>query len=322
MRILRKAMAICLEPPIRFAPGLARDASRRQGKRRRGAVMLMLGRLFSAPSREVAVCAAAVETVHLATLIHDDIMDGAALRRGRFALHRAHGVAPALLYGDILFIRGFAAVHALGRAEVTDLMIRTAASLCLGELLEARQRGAFPWGTREYFRIAGLKTAPLYGFCCEAPGILAGFPAGRLARLRRLGRALGLSCQIADDCLDYISPGAPRDKDALLDLRNGVPNYPLLLAARDPRVAAAVRAFRAAPPGSAGPARLGELARLGDLVRRSGAVRRAAEKAARYLRAAMAEMRVIGAWGGEGAAGDMARFLEEQERGLERLRRA
>ena len=140
MRILRKAMAICLEPPIRFAPGLARDASRRQGKRRRGAVMLMLGRLFSAPSREVAVCAAAVETVHLATLIHDDIMDGAALRRGRFALHRAHGVAPALLYGDILFIRGFAAVHALGRAEVTDLMIRTAASLCLGELLEARQR--------------------------------------------------------------------------------------------------------------------------------------------------------------------------------------
>lgn len=312
-RALRREMALCAGRVPRFAARLAADAAGRHGKKRRGTLLLMLGRLFSAPRREAAVCAAAVETVHLATLIHDDILDGATLRRGHPALHRAHGAVPALLYGDVLFTRGFASVSALGRAALTDLLLETASSLCLGEILESRQRGRFPWSGRDYFRIASLKTAPLFAFCCVAPGILADFGEDRLARLRRLGRCLGLACQIADDCLDYLPPGAPREKDALLDLRNGVPNYPLLYAARDPRVRAAVRALCASPPT---PARL---ERLGGLVRRSGAIRHAAGKAARYLREAGDELRVIGGWGGDGAARMIGESLKEQERALELL---
>ncbi|MCX6358000.1 MAG: polyprenyl synthetase family protein, partial [Candidatus Aureabacteria bacterium] len=131
------------------------------GKFRRGTLALIVGGIAGAPGDATAVVAAAAEAVHLATLIHDDILDGAARRRARPSLHRVFGTGPALLYGDLLFVRAVAAVHALGNTALTACLLHAVQALCRGEMLESRAKGGFPWSEAAYLRIARLKTASL-----------------------------------------------------------------------------------------------------------------------------------------------------------------
>jgi len=282
---LDREIAAALRPPHPFLEPFSRRVPADGGKRRRGELILRLGRLFGVPRKRVTAAAAAVEIIHLATLVHDDVVDGAELRRNRPTLNRLQGTAPALLYGDLLFSRGIAVVNRLRSAELTDLLLATVSEICAGEILETRERGTFDWEEATYLEIIQLKTASLFEYCSRAPAILAGLSPPRVRVLKRFGRNLGLAFQIFDDCLDF-SPGPARPgKNPLADLRNGIPNLPLLYAARDPGIAKELNGSDRSPA---------RLKRIADLIRTGGyveAARRRGEGFEKKARRAAAEIR-------------------------------
>ncbi len=297
---LDRKIADALRPPHPFLEPFSRRVPADGGKRRRGELILILGRLFGAPRSKVVPAAAAVEIIHLASLIHDDVVDGAELRRDLPTLDRLQGPAPALLYGDLLFSRGIAMVNRLRVPELTDLLLDTVSEICAGEILETRERGSFSRDEETYLEIIRLKTASLFEYCCRAPAILAGFPPERLRVLKRLGRNLGLAYQIADDCLDFASGPDRPGKKPLADLRNGVPNLPLLYAARDPKIAREL-ARETLPPS--------RLERISRLVREGGYIEQARRREEEFAEKSRRAAAAVIEWPLAGDVAGLARYF-------------
>jgi len=171
----------------------------------------------------------AVELVHMATLVHDDLLDAAALRRGRPTVWAAHGADAARAAGDYLFARAFAELAATGDARAVSLLAGAALSLARGEALQRRQARRADTTVQEYLERCSLKTGKLF----EAACLLGGGRDG----LGAFGLALGIAFQIADDILDCAGTPGATGKPRGLDLRDGTPTLPLILAARnDPEV--------------------------------------------------------------------------------------
>ncbi len=190
--------------------------------------------------------AAAVEMIHGASLVHDDIIDEAALRRGHPALHLLRGRRAAVLAGDLLLARAFALLSEPGeRAELLKLLGRSVALLCRGELCQMTSRRHWELGRRQYYRIIYLKTAQFIASCCEAGALVAGAPEAERRALRQYGANLGLAFQLVDDYADYADSPYQGGKPAGGDLKQGLATLPLihLLETRP----SCLQALRAAP---------------------------------------------------------------------------
>ena len=170
----------------------------------------------------------AVELVHMASLVHDDLIDRAALRRGRETAWRTHGSAGARGTGDYLFARAFSELAATGDSEGVRLLADAALALVRGEALQHAQARRPDTTEEEYLTRCALKTAQLFRAAC-----LLG---SRDRALGRFGLALGIAFQITDDILDCTGSTIETGKLAGNDLREGTPTLPLLLAARDDAV--------------------------------------------------------------------------------------
>jgi geranylgeranyl pyrophosphate synthase len=166
----------------------------------------------------------AIELLHLATLVHDDLIDGAELRRGRASVWSAHGEDVARAAGDYLFARAFAELAAAGDIDAVAVLADTALCLVRGETMQRRQR--FDPGTSvdAYLERCSLKTAKLF----EASCLLGGGES-----LRAFGANLGIAFQIVDDILDCTGDTIETGKVAGADLREGTPTLPLILAAQE-----------------------------------------------------------------------------------------
>jgi geranylgeranyl pyrophosphate synthase len=187
--------------------------------------------LSSAPGSEPPVVAGlAVELVHLATLMHDDLIDGARLRRGRASAWSAHGPRAARAAGDYLFARAFAELSATKDARAVAILANATLCLARGEAMQRRQRFDPNTTVDAYLTRCTLKTGKLFEAACR----LAGGPGA-------FGLALGVAFQITDDILDCSGITMETGKIAGTDLREGTPTLPLLLAAqRDEAVRAAL----------------------------------------------------------------------------------
>ncbi len=209
------------------------DALAAGGKRLRP----LLAFLCAPPDAPAPVAAGvAVELVHMATLVHDDLIDGAEVRRGRTAAWAAHGADAARATGDYLFARAFAELTAAG--DLAAVAVLADASLCLarGEALQRRQRHDPDTTVEAYLERCALKTGKLFEAACSL---------GSGGTLGRFGLKLGIAFQIADDILDCAGDTIETGKVAGTDLRDGTPTLPLLLAAREDEV---VRAALAGGP--------------------------------------------------------------------------
>jgi geranylgeranyl pyrophosphate synthase len=218
-----------LEATVRTHPGLvssvARDALNAGGKRLRPLLVFF----SSAPDEPPSVAAGvAVELVHMATLVHDDLIDGAEFRRGRASAWSAYGPAAACATGDYLFARAFAELSAAGDARAVSLLADAALSLARGEAMQRRQAHDPETTVEAYLERCGLKTGKLFEAAC-----LLG--AGRHG-LGAFGMALGIAFQITDDILDCAGETVETGKIAGVDLREGTPTLPLILAAREDEV--------------------------------------------------------------------------------------
>jgi geranylgeranyl pyrophosphate synthase len=214
-----------LELAVARFPGLVaavgRDAVAAGGKRFRP----LLVHVTSA-ERELALRGGvAVELAHVATLVHDDLIDGAELRRGRSSAWHEYGADAARAGGDYLFARAFGELAEAGDLEGVDILARGCLAIARGEAMQQQQAYDPDTPVEAYLERISLKTGKLFEAAC-----LLG---SRDARLGRFGLALGIAFQIADDILDCVGDTIETGKIPGADLRDGVPTLPLLLAARE-----------------------------------------------------------------------------------------
>jgi geranylgeranyl pyrophosphate synthase len=200
------------------------DALAAGGKRLRPLLAFLCAPPGAAPPVAAGV---AVELVHMATLVHDDLVDGAKMRRGRAAAWAAHGAGAAQASGDYLFARAFAELAAEG--EIAAVATLADACLCLarGEAMQRRQLHDPTTTVEAYLERCALKTGRLFEAACAL---------GSSGRLTGFGLNLGIAFQIADDILDCSGDTIETGKVAGTDLREGTPTLPLLLAAQEDEV--------------------------------------------------------------------------------------
>jgi geranylgeranyl pyrophosphate synthase len=239
-----------LQETVASHPGIAAavgaDALAAGGKRLRPMLVFLSSRADSEPSLAAGV---AVELIHMATLVHDDLIDGAHFRRGRAAAWAAYGPDAARAAGDYLFARAFSELAETGDARAVALLADATLCLARGEALQRRQTHDPDTTVESYLERCELKTAKLFEAAC-----LLG-SGGRDPALGRFGLALGVAFQITDDILDCTGDGLETGKIAGVDLREGTPTLPLLLAAREDEI---VREALAGGPLD------GALVRVGD----------------------------------------------------------
>jgi len=189
------------------------------------------------PAR-VLPAALGMEYLHVATLVHDDIIDGDATRRGRSAVPAAYGLANAILAGDHLIFSAFESIVECSRAGVpadrvvtaTDVLAGAGADLCRGEALEAQLVGDPDTSVAQYLEMIRLKTGALLRAVCHIGAVLGGAGPALAEQLARYGEHVGMAFQIRDDLLPYSLPGRATGKPATSDLTNGRPTLPVMLA--------------------------------------------------------------------------------------------
>jgi octaprenyl-diphosphate synthase len=171
-----------------------------------------------------------IEMVHLATLVHDDIMDEAEIRRGQLTLAANWGNEIAVLFGDCLFAQALRLAASFPTPEICRAVATSTNTVCSGEILQTRHRRNFERSRREYFRVLEMKTAELFALSCDMAACLSG--AGRDVRdtFRQFGLSFGTAYQIYDDCIDLFGSEAAVGKSLGTDLAKGKLTLPVLLA--------------------------------------------------------------------------------------------
>jgi geranylgeranyl pyrophosphate synthase len=270
------------------------------GKRIRPACLLLCARLGAdggAARNRAQDLAVSVEIIHTASLIHDDIVDGASLRRGKPTLHMRRSVELALLVGDLLYSRVLRQLTEDARPETYRVMADTVYRMVTGELAETLKRDDVALSEEQYVNILNDKTGALFACACHLGGQVAGLDADDCARLRRYGESLGLAFQIVDDVLDVCEVERELGKPVGADIIEGTTTLPLIhaLACDRDHIAALFRARNTK-------ALRAEMLRHGSIVYALDRVRTAA-------RDAVAALDTIAVNGGDGDAETCRRSL-------------
>ena len=200
------------------------------GKRIRPMIALLVGQLVDAPDDRIMPLAAAVETLHAATLVHDDLIDQSLVRRGHPTLNATLGVETTVLAGDYLFARSAEFAAQTGSPRVVKIFSEALMTICGGELSQLAERRALP-AREQYFRRIYSKTAALFAAAAEGAAVLGEVSEDEIRALRRYGENLGLAFQISDDILDFTGDEATLGKPVGSDLRQGTVTLPVLYAA-------------------------------------------------------------------------------------------
>ena len=201
------------------------------------ALAAKVGDGFGDSARKLAV---AVELVHSATLLHDDVVDDAAARRGKPTARLVYGNAASVFAGDWLLVEALRRIRAAGTPALLDDMLAIIEEMILAESLQLERRGRLDGDVGEYLRIAEGKTAALFRWAMRAGAWAGGLDGEKQAALVRFGAELGVGFQIVDDCLDFAGDAAVTGKGLYTDLREGKLTYPLLLALERDRELTAV----------------------------------------------------------------------------------
>ena len=239
------------------------------------------------PSRDGEVVlnlAQSLELVHTASLVHDDIVDEAELRRNVATVNATWDDDVALIVGDYLFAKAYALAAVLPKPEVIAIVAQTVFALCDGELTEVTATRTLP-GESEYLERIELKTASLYAACCQGAALLADALPEHVAALGAYGTALGLAFQITDDVLDVAGDEADFGKAVGTDLAEGMPTLPMIYAV-EARGGDAGLAARILAPGKTE----AEIRELLGLIRASGGVERARARALAFHDSAVAAL--------------------------------
>jgi octaprenyl-diphosphate synthase len=227
--------------PACVAHHAARHFLARRGKALRPLCVALAAGFGPAAPEKVRALAAAVELAHSATLLHDDVIDDAELRRGAPAARMIFGNSASILAGDWLLVEALRQVRAARLEGLTDLFLETLDQMIVAEALQLERRGRVEPDPTAYLRIVEGKTAALFRWALTAGARAAGLGADEVGAFDRIGRDVGVAFQVVDDILDFEGDAAATGKALLADLREGKITYPLCLAlTREPGLKARV----------------------------------------------------------------------------------
>ncbi len=215
-----------------FEPEIASYASyalTNQGKQLRPVLVALSGGALGKLNDSLVTVATIIEMIHLATLVHDDVMDSAELRRRKPTLAANWGNQTSVLVGDCLFAQAVKLAASFPKPDICRAVAAATNRVCSGEIIQTLQRQNFSMNRAEYFRILEMKTAELFALSCELGASLAGGTPGECNALRSYGTALGTAYQIYDDCLDLFGTEILVGKSLGTDLVSGKLTLPLLV---------------------------------------------------------------------------------------------
>ncbi len=216
--------------PVGVIPNLAAHLIDAGGKRIRPLITLAAARLLGGGGDGARKLATAVEFVHSATLLHDDVVDLSDMRRGKKAANLIWGNSASVLVGDFLFARSFTLMVETGDIQVLDILSRAACIIAEGEVMQLAAANDAETTRERYMDIIGAKTAALFAAAGKAGAVVAGRPGAEATALETYGRELGLAFQLVDDALDYGGVSATMGKNSGDDFREGKVTLPIVFA--------------------------------------------------------------------------------------------
>ena len=285
-----------------FVDALVQHGIRLGGKRMRPALLLLAGQACGPLTDEHVLLAAVIEMIHTATLVHDDVLDEASLRRHVQTVNARFDNEASVLLGDYLFSHAFYLASTVGSTLACQHIGRSTNIVCQGELLQIASRGNFQLSEMQYLRIIDGKTAELCACSCLLGASYAGADQKRQQSLRRFGRRLGIAFQIVDDLLDLLGDEGQTGKSLGSDLEKQKLTLPLirLLELADAAERRQVEEIVQLPAGERQEALL-------PLLDRYDAVNYARTRAARFAERACKELGLLP----ESAARDVLESLTE-----------
>ncbi len=273
-----------MQSRIPLIPALAGHLIAGGGKRMRPMLTLAGAALVGYGGSRHYKLAAAVEFIHTATLLHDDVVDGSDMRRGKQTANIIYGNPATVLVGDFLFSRSFELMVEDGSIKVLRILSNAAAVITEGEVDQLVAQRQIETTEERYLSIINGKTAALFAAACRIAAVVAERPESDEAALDAYGRNLGIAFQLADDAIDYDSDAAEMGKEAGDDFREGKMTLPVILAYA--RGSEAEREFwRQAIAGDRNTD--ADLAHATDLIRKHDAVHATRERARHYAQRAI-----------------------------------
>jgi octaprenyl-diphosphate synthase len=215
-----------------FEPDLlayAEYALTANGKHLRPALVALSANAMGKPSDSHVTVAVIIEMVHLATLVHDDVMDEAEIRRGRLTLAANWGNEIAVLFGDCLFAQALKLAASFPTPEICRAVAMATNTVCSGEILQTQHRRDFQFTRDKYFKVIEMKTAELFALSCDLSACLSASTPEQRAALRQFGLTFGTAYQVYDDCIDMFGSEAAAGKSLGTDLAKGKLTLPVLI---------------------------------------------------------------------------------------------
>ena len=223
-------LAEVLTPATPETTALTEHINRHKGKRLRPLLTLLAGKVCGPLTPQHVDLAAIVEMIHAASLIHDDVVDAADMRRRLPSVNVKWGNEVAVLLGDFVFSKAFSVLSALDSPSATAILCRATTHMCEGEMRQLLRRFDATLTEDEYLEIIDAKTAELFAVSCRLGAGASGAARQLAATLSRYGRGVGMAFQIADDCLDLTGDQAKVGKTLHTDLETGRLTLPLIHA--------------------------------------------------------------------------------------------
>jgi octaprenyl-diphosphate synthase len=290
-------------------PDLARHLIDSGGKRMRPLLTLAAARMGGYSGTGHVKLAAAVEFIHTATLLHDDVVDESSLRRGKVSANIVWGNKPSVLVGDFLFSRAFQLMVETGSLTVLDILAGASAIIAEGEVMQLKSANNLGVTEEDYLRVVSAKTAALFSAAAESGAIIAEQDDEQIAAMRDYGQYLGIAFQLVDDALDYSGRQALMGKSVGDDFREAKVTLPVILAVA--RATDAARKFwqRAIETG---PQSESDLDRAITLVEETGAISETMARARRYADQARKALAPLPSGEIRSVLGDIADFCVER----------
>ncbi len=290
--------------PHPFVSELCERVGRYRGKMLRPALVLLSGEAVGGVNDDHHTLAAVVEIVHLATLVHDDVLDDADRRRRHPTINATHGNVTAVLMGDFLISHAYHLCGSLGDQYAARTIGATTNTVCEGELIEIHHRHDAAISEEAYFDIIRGKTASLTGTCCALGARYAGADADTVGTMRDFGLAAGTAFQIVDDVLDLTGTEVSTGKSLGLDLAHGSATLPIIhcLLNASPGARADLAAFVRAQPTS-------DSLDIRSLLDDTGSIDYAFDVARRYVDTATDRLRALPDTPARDSLRSMAEFI-------------
>lgn len=273
------------------------------GKRVRPTITLLIGGMLGAELERTVTLAAAVELLHTATLVHDDVIDGALLRRGNPTLNARWSPAATILTGDFIFARAAKLAAETSSVDIMGLFANTLSTVVNGEITQLFRRRDLA-SREDYFNRIYAKTASMFELAAIAPIYLGEFDESYLKAMQQYGYEIGMAFQIVDDVLDFTSSEEDVGKPVANDLRQGLITLPALNYFEHNSDEMDVQQLLQGKPLSES-----GMKDLIDAIRNSGAVQQALEEAEEFVQRGLNALKVMPSGPGLQALADLANFV-------------